>query len=206
MTARTSTAIPLPDPRLEDSTTGVVLRPWQDSSEDAAALASAWRDPGVLAETKPPEDSSAAAAEGWITGDAERRERGLALDLVIADTSPPPSEGTEGLDHSGASDDPDDSRDEVPQERAVGEVGLVNFDETGRAEVGFWLAPEARGRGVATTAVRLLTRWALSEDGLGCRQVWARVRPGNAQAEAVLGHAGFRRLGEACGQAIWSCT
>lgn len=177
-----STVIPLPDPPLQDRVTGVVLRPWEATSEDAAVLARAWADAEIAAETRPPQDRDLDAARRWVSGEAGRRLRGLALDLVIADSS-------------------------VGEPRGVlGEVGIAHLDDAGRGEIGFWLLPGARGTGAATAAVRLLTRWALSGAGLGRRQIWARVRPGNRRAGAVLSRAGYRRLGEACGYEVWSCS
>jgi RimJ/RimL family protein N-acetyltransferase len=41
----------------------------------------------------------------------------------------------------------------------------IEADE-GKAELGYIVAPAARGRGVATAAVRLLTDWAFTERGL----------------------------------------
>lgn len=38
--------------------------------------------------------------------------------------------------------------------------------EQGRAATGYWLAPQARGREVASTAVRLLAQWGFTELGL----------------------------------------
>jgi predicted acetyltransferase len=49
----------------------------------------------------------------------------------------------------------------------LGGGSLYDVDlEQSRTAVGYWLAPEARGGGVATHAVRLLARWAFSELGL----------------------------------------
>ena len=52
----------------------------------------------------------------------------------------------------------------------AGHVGLKNRDGgkvgTGeRGEVGFWTAPDARGRGIAPAAVRAVTDWAFSTFG-----------------------------------------
>lgn len=54
--------------------------------------------------------------------------------------------------------------------RAVGHVGLWNRDggrvgTGGRAEIGYWTAADARGRGIAPAAVRAVTDWALSSFG-----------------------------------------
>ncbi|MET9518744.1 GNAT family N-acetyltransferase [Streptomyces sp. NPDC002994] len=49
----------------------------------------------------------------------------------------------------------------------LGHVGLHEIVyRMGHAGVGYWLMPEARGRGVATHAVELCTRWAFEEVGL----------------------------------------
>ncbi len=49
----------------------------------------------------------------------------------------------------------------------AGRVNLRNVDAfDGLAEIGYWVLPAARGRGVATRAVTALTGWALGEFGL----------------------------------------
>jgi ribosomal-protein-alanine N-acetyltransferase len=169
--------LPLPDPPLTDHAAGVGLRPWRDEPGDAAALAAAWHDPEVAAHSSVPRHASPEAARRWIAGDADRRARGLALDLVVG----PPG------------------GDEV-----WGEVGLRGVDhDVGRAEAGWWLAPAARGRGVAAAALALLAGWALGPP-LGLRQVWARIAPDNEASARVAAAAGFRRLGVAGGTEVWS--
>jgi RimJ/RimL family protein N-acetyltransferase len=54
--------------------------------------------------------------------------------------------------------------------RAVGHVGLKNRDGGmlgigERGEIGFWTAEDARGRGIASAAVRAVTAWAFSSFG-----------------------------------------
>ena len=50
----------------------------------------------------------------------------------------------------------------------LGSIGLKDIDwDAGRAEAGYWVAPEARGRGVATLALRALVSWAGSTSGSG---------------------------------------
>ena len=72
---------------------------------------------------------------------------------------------------------------------AVG-VGLKAFDEE-IAEIGYWLAPEARGRGVATHALMLLARWTLREVPIARLQLTADVA--NLRSQAVAERAGFVR-------------
>jgi RimJ/RimL family protein N-acetyltransferase len=137
----------------------------------------AWRDPSVVAANPVPSDPSPARARRWIAGESERRRRGLALDLVI---SP------------------------IGGDRVWGEVGLRGLDPAvRRAEVGWWLASDARGRGAAAVAVDLLATWALGAP-LRLRQVWARIDPDNAASARVAAGARFRRLGRAGGLEVWA--
>ncbi|MFP3901586.1 MAG: GNAT family N-acetyltransferase, partial [Acidimicrobiia bacterium] len=85
-----------------------------------------------------------------------------------------------------------------------GEVGLRSFDPAaGRAEVGWWIASAQRGRGLASSAVDLLSAWALGPP-LGLRQVWARIDPANHAAARVAHRVGFARLGHAGGSDVWA--
>ena len=172
--------IALPDPPLADPSTGIVLRPWAPTPTDAEALAAAWADPEIAAAARVPDDTSLAAAARWIAGDPGRRAAGLSLDLVVA-----------ALDGGDA---------------VLGEVGLTTIDrERRRAEMGWWIAAEYRGRGLAGAAARLLADWALSPVG-GLDQVWARLTPGNAASARVAAAAGLVELGAAGGTAVWART
>ena len=208
------TVLALPDPPLADPGRGIALRPWSSgrlpgTPDDAPALAAAWADPDVAAHTVVPPDASEAAARRWIEGEAVRRRRGLALDLVVvARPTPVPAAGT-----AQKRPEPPHEAEWGERDAVLGEVGLAHLDPDGRAEVGFWLAPAARGRGVATAAVRLLTAWALrpsrptlaaASPGLGLRQLWARTTPGDLRAAGVLGRAGYRRRGQAAGATVWA--
>jgi RimJ/RimL family protein N-acetyltransferase len=65
-------------------------------------------------------------------------------------------------------------------------------DERGIVEIGYFVLPHARGRGVATTIARLLAEHAFS---LGIERVAAYVNVGNTPSERVLERAGFTREG-----------
>lgn len=76
----------------------------------------------------------------------------------------------------------------------IGEVGLSNIDQDRRAAlIGYWVAPAARGRGVATDAVEAVSRWALGPGRLAA--LVASVDPANERSVAVLVAAGFEHLG-----------
>jgi aminoglycoside 6'-N-acetyltransferase len=73
----------------------------------------------------------------------------------------------------------------------VGDIGLRTDGREG--EIGFTLAPAARGRGLAFAAARQVLACAFGE--LGFERVIARIDPANAAAAALLGRLGFRREG-----------
>lgn len=77
----------------------------------------------------------------------------------------------------------------------VGSVGLVRLDhDAAVAEVGYLVKREARSRGVATRAVRLVSGWVLGELGLARLELQTDVR--NHASQRVAEKAGFRREGE----------
>jgi RimJ/RimL family protein N-acetyltransferase/DNA-binding transcriptional MerR regulator len=76
--------------------------------------------------------------------------------------------------------------------RPLGRVGLgLRTDASG--EIGFWVDPAARGRGVATTAVGAVCGWAFRTLGLSLVE-W-RAEVGNEASRRVAEKAGFRMEG-----------
>ena len=71
----------------------------------------------------------------------------------------------------------------------VGSGGLVRDLGDGRAEIGYWVAPAHRGRGIATRLVRLVSDWALGEGGFARAEL--HVNPQNAASARVAEKAGF---------------
>jgi [ribosomal protein S5]-alanine N-acetyltransferase len=78
-------------------------------------------------------------------------------------------------------------------DRAVGLVIVSRRPQPGVGGLGCWVIPSARGEGYATTAVRLLSEWALSRLGLDRVEAW--VDPDNVQSQRVLLAAGFEQEG-----------
>jgi RimJ/RimL family protein N-acetyltransferase len=80
-------------------------------------------------------------------------------------------------------------------EGPAGGIG-VRWDELadGAAEVGYWVAAEARGRGVATAALRLVSRWAF-DAAPGLHRLQLRAAVANAASSRVAEKAGFTREG-----------
>lgn len=148
----------LPDPPLEDGR--VVLRPLRES--DVPAVVAACRDPLTQLYTRVPRDYGDEDARAFIGGAAGRRLMGETLDLGIA---------------------------AIEDDRLLGVVGLIgDRHDEGRAEIGYWVAPAERGRGVATRALALLSRWAVTDGGL------ARL-----DLQAALDNTASVRAAERCG-------
>ncbi|GGM54355.1 N-acetyltransferase [Longimycelium tulufanense] len=77
----------------------------------------------------------------------------------------------------------------------LGSIVLFELNwATRRGEVGFWLTPAARGRGVAGRALRLVLRWCF--DRLGLTALAARTDAANEASRRVLERAGFRADGQ----------
>jgi RimJ/RimL family protein N-acetyltransferase len=80
------------------------------------------------------------------------------------------------------------------EDRFLGDLILHHVDwRRQEAEIGFWLAPGARGRGLATSAVRLLLGWTLHETSL--HRIVMRTLPENAPTLALAERLGFTREG-----------
>jgi RimJ/RimL family protein N-acetyltransferase len=67
----------------------------------------------------------------------------------------------------------------------------VSLGREGRGVVGYWLLPEARGMGLATRSVRLVSMWALVHVGLARLELYAE--PENLASLSVAERSGFRR-------------
>ena len=156
-------AIPYPDPPLRDEV--AALRPYTE--KDAAAIIAGVEDPEVPRWTVIPSPYGEADAQDFLRNIEPRRLAGTELGLAIT-----PAGGSE----------------------VIGGVGLLNFAwEHGRAEAGYWVAGGSRRRGVGSRALRLLSRWALTD--LGLERVEVLVNPENEASQRMAMAAGFTREG-----------
>jgi RimJ/RimL family protein N-acetyltransferase len=81
----------------------------------------------------------------------------------------------------------------------IGLVWMNRRDPDGSiGYVGYWLLPVARGRGLATAAVRLISTRGL--DALGLSRIRLTTAPANERSQRVAERSGFR-LVEAPGEA-----
>jgi RimJ/RimL family protein N-acetyltransferase len=74
-------------------------------------------------------------------------------------------------------------------------LGLIEIrpDSGTRSDVGYWVAPHARGRGAATDALRAIVEWTRREHGTGTIELVTHLD--NEASQRVAEKAGFRRLG-----------
>jgi RimJ/RimL family protein N-acetyltransferase len=72
-------------------------------------------------------------------------------------------------------------------------LGAVDVGLGDVGSIGYWTTPDARGRGVATRALQLLSRWALVEGGV--ERLELMTHPENHASQRVAEKAGFVREG-----------
>jgi len=75
----------------------------------------------------------------------------------------------------------------------VGAIGITPNAHGYRAAIGYWVAAPARGRGICTRALRLLSQWALDE--LGLQRLELITDPDNVASQRVAEKVGYRREG-----------
>jgi RimJ/RimL family protein N-acetyltransferase len=139
------------------------LRPWR--VEDVPAVTAACQDPETQRWIPLPAPYEQQHAREFVDRHtAARWAEGTAASLAVTDA------GTDGV---------------------LASIGLhrdKHPDDTANAEVGFWCAPWARGRGVMAEATVALARWAFAECEVQ-RLEWL----------AMVGNNGSRRVAEKAG-------
>ncbi len=147
-------------------TDGVVaLRGWR--ADDADRCVTALDDPDIVRWTRVPAGYTHEDYAAFLERSSAERAAGEALSLLVVDAE----------DH----------------DRILGSAGLHQLT-SGRPDIGYWVARDARGRGVAPRAARLLRDWAV--EVLGLRRVEVLVHPENTSSQRVALKAGFHRTGE----------
>ena len=152
-------------PVLTDGT--LTLRPWR--VDDADAVYRACQDPDIQRWTQVPVPYTRADAEGFVTEFAPAAWRGgTGVVFAVVD-------GSDSL---------------------LASIGVVDLDRPNRScEIGYWVAPDARRRGVASGATALLSAWV--GEAFDVDRVELYTAPENVASQGVAARAGFRRDGEA---------
>lgn len=139
---------------------------------DVDRVAEVCADPEIAAWTTVPSPYSRADAEGFVK---RMVVDGWAGDTMFTWAVRPPGE-VEG-----------------PVLAMVGisrTIGAPGEDRAG--EIGYWTAPDARGRGLTTAAARLAADWALDPDGPGLARLQWQAFVGNWPSRRVAWRLGFR--------------
>jgi RimJ/RimL family protein N-acetyltransferase len=124
-------------------------------------------DPDVLRFTRVPDPPPPDFVAVWYGGYAEARKQGTREAFAIVERE------------SG---------------RFLGIAVAPKIDRASRtAELGYVVAPAARGRGVAAEALRLLTEWAFSE--LGMERLELLISVENERSKRVASRCGYVREG-----------
>jgi len=143
-------------------TDGVVtLRGWEE--EDLPALVAVCQDPEIARWTRVPSPY----------GEAQAREFLVAKEQMAAE---------HGDRYFAVVD--------AGEQRLLGSIAFRRVGDR-RAQIGYLVAAEARGRGVATRAVRLLAAWAFAEGDVA--RLDLLTQPENLASQRVAERAGFRR-------------
>jgi RimJ/RimL family protein N-acetyltransferase len=139
----------------------ISLRPWRP--DDVPAIVAACQDPEIPRWTLVPSPYSEDDARLWLAAQSAARRGGRRVELAIVD----------GAD------------------RLLGSIAIARSADARAGEVGYWVAAEARGRGIATRAVRMLAGWAFAQ--LGLERIELLAEPGNRASQRVAEAAGFTR-------------
>ena len=140
------------------------LRPWE--RRDVAAVAAACQDPEIPRWTVVPHNYTEGHARDFIAGTGSDIAAGRELPLAIVDMD----------------------------DRLLGALGLSNFDwHDLKGEIGYWMAAEARRRGIGARATRMLAVWALTS--LGLERLELLANPENEASQRLAERAGFTREG-----------
>jgi RimJ/RimL family protein N-acetyltransferase len=153
----------LPGEPLLDEPT--VLRPWRDS--DIPDLVRICQDPDIVRWTSVPPAYSEADARTYLLRRHDAIFGGTAAPFAIV---------------------------AAPGEELIGSIALIRIAwEDRRAEVGYFLSPDARGSGHATRAVGLICHWGFGSLGLERINLYAATE--NAASQRVAERAGFQQEG-----------
>lgn len=151
--------IEFPVEGITDGTIRLRLR----TDADTPALVAACRDPDTIRWTRVPEPYDEQAAAEWAAESTRQMESGEGIHFAIADAE---------------------------RDAFLGSIGVHRINRVeGRCDIGYYLAPQARGRGVMTRAVGLLSGWVF--ENLPVERIEITIEPENAASRAVAERAGY---------------
>lgn len=154
------TPIVPPVPSLTDGV--ITLRLW--TPDDVADVHAAVLDREIPRFTAIPANHTLEGVERWVNSRGEAMASGEDASFAVVDARTGELLGSAGVERS--------------------------FDDPAIGETGYWVVASARGRGVATRAVRLITDWAF--DAMSLERLQITTHEENAASRAVAEKCGFR--------------
>jgi [ribosomal protein S5]-alanine N-acetyltransferase len=139
------------------------LRPFR--LDDAAAVAAACQDPSISAFTMMPEALTEEQVRDWIARGLEWWPRGVARFAITI----------------------------APSDDCVGQIGIQFESALRRAEAFYWVDTDARGMGIASEALSLVTEWAYRDHDI--IRVHLVTHLSNTASQKVAERSGFQREG-----------
>jgi RimJ/RimL family protein N-acetyltransferase len=141
------------------------LRPWR---EDEAERISTARTNQATAHFLPfiPQPFTVADVRFWLGDLAEQAAAGTRFNWCVA---------------------------EAETDLGLGNLTLFRMEQGG-GELGYWLHPDAQGRGVIVEALELVTHWFFAPDGRGGQRLAIKTASTNRAARRTAELAGFRLL------------
>ena len=133
---------------------------------DVDAIFTACQDAGIQRYTPVPVPYERTHAEGFVAQVANDWDAGKNL--------------TWGIHEQGA---------------LVGTIGIYRLDGMGNGEIGFWMAPWARGGGRLAEAANAVIDWSFAADGLDLTRIEWRAVVGNVASARAARALGFQYEG-----------
>src|SRR3954463_6379512 len=154
----------IPLPRPPLTDGDIMLRPWERG--DVKAVTAACQDPEIPRWTVVPHNYTERHARDFVSATGADLKAGRELALAIVDAA----------------------------DAVLGALGMSNFDWSDmKGEIGYWMAPEARRRGIGSRATRMLAEGALTK--LGLERLELMAHPENEASQRLAERAGFTREG-----------
>jgi RimJ/RimL family protein N-acetyltransferase len=142
----------------------IALRPPEPGDVDA--ITEACQDPEIPRWTVVPHNYTERHARDFVSATGADLKAGRELALAIVDAG----------------------------DRVLGALGMSNFVWADmKGEIGYWMAPEARRRGIGARGTRLLAEWGLRT--LGLERIELLANPRNEASQRLAERAGFTREG-----------
>jgi RimJ/RimL family protein N-acetyltransferase len=140
----------------------VGLRTWRE--DDVPAIVAMSGDPETIRFTSVPDPYDPDSARIWLALQPARLRAGDGVAFAVV---------------------------APPDDRPLGAIGVRVLHGRGIAEAGYHMAPAARGRGLATAALRLLSRWSF--EALPIARLQLTTHLDNPASQRVAEKAGYTR-------------